>query len=134
MTDREAMQQALEALEEINKLSIGENAICLPAEIDEAMDALRERLAQPEQEPVAHVYLFEPNGRPRVAWDNAKDIKIGDKLYTTPPQGIYYTPPQRKPRQWQGLAHLEFQKAVEGLEDLEDCWIAIESALREKNT
>jgi len=154
MTDREAMQQALEALEEINKLSIGENAICLPAEIDTAMDALRERLAQPEQEPVAHVYLFEPNGRPRVAWDNAKDIKIGDKLYTTPPQGIYYTPPQRtwvgsgdiedsnayltppqrKPRQWQGLARLEFQKAVEGLEDLEDCWIAIESALREKNT
>jgi hypothetical protein len=44
------MQQALEALEEINKLSIGENAICLPAEIDGAMDALRERLAQPEQE------------------------------------------------------------------------------------
>ncbi len=80
------MQQALEALEEINKLSVGENAICLPAEIDTAMDALRERLAQPEQEPVAHVYLFEPNGRPRVAWDNAKDIKIGDKLYTAPPQ------------------------------------------------
>jgi len=50
MTDRELMQQALEALEEINKLSIGENAICLPAEIDGAMDALRERLAQPEQE------------------------------------------------------------------------------------
>ena len=45
---REAMKQALEALEEINKLSIGENAICLPAEIDGAMDALRERLAQPE--------------------------------------------------------------------------------------
>ena len=49
MTDREIMRQALEALEEINKLSIGENAICLPAEIDGAMDALRERLAQPER-------------------------------------------------------------------------------------
>ena len=48
------MKLALEALEEINKLSIGENAICLPAEIDGAMDALRDRLAQPEQEPVAH--------------------------------------------------------------------------------
>lgn len=42
-----------------------------------------------------------------------------------------YTSPQ--PRQWQGLARLEFQKAVEGLEDLEDCWIAIEAALWEKN-
>ena len=49
MTDRELMQQALDALEEINKLSIGESAICLPAEIDGALDALRERLAQPEQ-------------------------------------------------------------------------------------
>ena len=49
MTDREAMQQALEALEEINKLSIGEHAICLPGEIDTAMDALRERLGQPER-------------------------------------------------------------------------------------
>ena len=37
------MKLALEALEEINKLSIGENAICLPAEIDGAMDALRQR-------------------------------------------------------------------------------------------
>jgi len=41
---REAMKLALEALEEINKLSIGENAICLPAEIDGAMDALRQAL------------------------------------------------------------------------------------------
>ena len=41
---REAMQMALEALVEINKLSIGKNAICLPAEIDGAMDALRQAL------------------------------------------------------------------------------------------
>jgi hypothetical protein len=41
---KEAMQMALEALVEINKLSIGENAICLPAEIDGAMDALRQAL------------------------------------------------------------------------------------------
>ncbi len=37
-------------LKPLSQLSIGENAICLPAEIDGAMDALRERLAQPEQE------------------------------------------------------------------------------------
>ena len=55
----------------------------------EMMAACRavEALAQPEPEPVAHVYfLDEPSGRPRVAWDNANGIKIGDKLYTTPPQ------------------------------------------------
>jgi|688.fasta_scaffold05241_19 hypothetical protein len=47
---KEAMKLALEALEEINKLSIGENAICLPAEIDAAMDALREALADERYE------------------------------------------------------------------------------------
>jgi hypothetical protein len=36
----EVMRQALEVLEQINQLSIGENAIALPGEIDAAMDAL----------------------------------------------------------------------------------------------
>ena len=57
---REALKLALEVLEEINKLSIGENAICLPAEIDTAMDAIREALAEPEQEPVA--WAHQPPG------------------------------------------------------------------------
>ena len=45
-----AMKQALEALEEINKLSIGEEAICLPAEIDTAMDALHQAIEQAEKQ------------------------------------------------------------------------------------
>ncbi len=49
--EREALKLAFDVLVEINKLSIGENAICLPAEIDTAMDAAKEVLAQPEQEP-----------------------------------------------------------------------------------
>ena len=51
MNLRQAAEMALEALEEINKLSVGEKAVCLPAEIDGAMEALRQALAQPEQEP-----------------------------------------------------------------------------------
>lgn len=43
-----AMKQALDALEEINKLSIGENAICLPAEIDAAMEALSQSIQEAE--------------------------------------------------------------------------------------
>ena len=54
MTEREAIKLALVTFEEINKLSVGENAICLPAEIDTAMDACREALAQQKQEPVAY--------------------------------------------------------------------------------
>jgi hypothetical protein len=36
-------------------------------------------------------------------------------------------------RTWVGLTTKEFQEAVEGLEDLEDCWVAIEAKLRIKN-
>ena len=53
MTDlRKAAEMALKALEEINKLSVGEKAICLPGEIDDATEALRQALKQPEQEPL----------------------------------------------------------------------------------
>ncbi len=43
------MKQALEALEQINQLSIGENAIALPGEIDAAMDNLRAAIEQPRE-------------------------------------------------------------------------------------
>lgn len=45
----EAMKQALEVLEQINQLSIGENAISLPGEIDAAMDNLRAAIEQPRE-------------------------------------------------------------------------------------
>ena len=45
----EAMKQALEVLEQINQLSIGENAIALPGEIDGAMDSLRAAIEQPRE-------------------------------------------------------------------------------------
>ena len=49
-----AMKQALDALVELNEISKGPSAICLPAEIDTAMDALRQAIAEAEkQEPVA---------------------------------------------------------------------------------
>ena len=56
MMSREAMILALEALEQINELSKGENAIALPGEIDDAMDALRAALDAPEPEPVAWMH------------------------------------------------------------------------------
>jgi hypothetical protein len=38
-----------------------------------------------------------------------------------------------QPRQWQGLTKREFLEAVDGLVDLEDCWVAIEAKLKEIN-
>ena len=77
---QEALKLALETLEEINKLSIGENAIYLPAEIDKAMDAIKEALAQPEQEPVKYSD-YEPDGvhhttPPQRTWVNLTDEEI----------------------------------------------------------
>ena len=67
---------------------------------------------------VAHVYLFEKTGRPMVAWDNAKDIKLGDRLYAAPK------------REWVGLTG----------DEVYECWktgdvvAAVEAKLKEKNT
>jgi hypothetical protein len=37
-------------------------------------------------------------------------------------------------KEWVGLTKEEFEQAVNGLEDLEDCWVQIEAKLKEKNT
>ena len=74
---------------------------------------------------VAHVYLFEKTGRPMVAWDNAKDIKLGDRLYAAP-------------KQWVGLTDEEIN-SVCYKRDWTAPWTnttfarVIEAKLREKN-
>jgi hypothetical protein len=72
---------------------------------------------------VAHVYLFEKTGRPMVAWDNAKDIKLGDRLYVAP-------------KQWVGLTDEEVSDVIDNV--LEgggwlDVARALEAAIRRKN-
>lgn len=47
-TDRELMQQALDLLDDINQCSLPPTGIPLPAEIDHVMEALRDRISQPE--------------------------------------------------------------------------------------
>jgi hypothetical protein len=58
---REEAHQLLVALQELNKLSVGENAICLPAEIDDAMEVLEARLSAPEPDgpTPSEQYAFE---------------------------------------------------------------------------
>jgi hypothetical protein len=72
---------------------------------------------------VAHVYMFEKTGRPMVAWDNAKDIKLGDRLYVAP-------------KQWVGLTDEEVSDVIDNV--LEgggwlDVARALEAAIRRKN-
>ena len=142
MTDlRKAAEMALEALEEINKLSVGERAICLPGEIDDAMEALRQALEesansttdfvepkapfQTEQEPAAWGMPREDGVILDVICPDEHDREPGN--YTIP---LYTAPPKRE---WVGLTRRELDIATLGLEDLGDCYMAIEAKLKEKN-
>ena len=113
---REALELALEVLEEINKLSIGENAICLPAEIDTAMDAIREALAEPEQKPVAVVTSQTGDPAITMSWQHEPALPIGTKLYTTPPARKPLTDEELlsiwRMRDYRGYS-FEFARAIE---------------------
>jgi hypothetical protein len=67
MNREDIIRMALEALLEINELSKGENAICLPAEIDGAMDALRTAIEQAEKQEAWKTSdtAYRPGGLPQ---------------------------------------------------------------------
>jgi hypothetical protein len=90
----EAMKQALDVLEQINQLSIGENAIALPGEIDGAMDNLRAAIEQ-AAEPVAWVYDFMSDNRDEVI----RDWMTQDYADITRENGFNVRPLYAAPRQ-----------------------------------
>lgn len=88
MTDRELMQQALEALIKAHPYSNSNKDLDGHSE---AITALRERLAQPEQEPVAWV-CYGASEKHDIDYfqDEVDAIPVGTQLYASPPA-------QRKP-------------------------------------
>ena len=128
------MHQALEALTTYD----GTNG---ESKRKRVLAALRERLAQPEQEPFAYAYTgIKNNGEyhgPHLVWRpeymDAMSASMGAMavpLYTAPPQ-----------RQWVGLTDEErnnLWREVVGWgdpsHDDEDLMQAIEAKLKEKNT
>ena len=113
MTDRELMQQALRYMESIGEMDT------YPEDWAIAI-ALRERLAQPEQEPVAWMGVYDRT----------------DLYYRKPPQAdvipLYTAPP---PRQWQGLTDEELNQIyAEPQTHAGQYARAIEAKLKEKNT
>jgi len=112
MTDKEAMKLALDALE---TLMIERGSI-----YEKAIDALKERLAQQEQEPVAWLSI-DSIGERYLCFDKPLDNDLVKPLYTTPPQ-----------RTWVGLTDEEkgFCAAPTYVETV----ARIEAKLKEKNT
>ena len=117
MTDlRKAAEMALEALEGSPELLVD-----WLDKLREVREALRQALAQPEQEPVA--WLWKNIDGHQVLTD---DPDYADGTWTP----LYTAPPKRE---WVGLTRRELDIATLGLEDLGDCYKAIEAKLKEKN-
>jgi hypothetical protein len=74
-----------------------------------------------QEEPVAHVYRIESNGRPCVAWDDASGVEVNAKLYAAP-------------REWIGLTDEEYLEIIVSHKDPIEFCRDIEAKLKEKNT
>ena len=139
MTDRELMQMALDALEAMQSYARAENKglrIC-----DESIEALRDRLAQPEPEPVAYLWrgeLFFPYEYQAIA-EEGDDAQ---PLYTAPPQRewIGLTDEEIDAIQYNSDTEVEYELFDEGDYGTEiniypkNFARAIEAKLKEKNT
>ena len=134
MTDREIMQQALDALEllawcenpatrvQVRKPRNGGSIVTVyPHKVaTDAAAPLRERLAQPEQEPVAWMYTSHWKGDERFITRYQSELTVykADKVWP-----LYTTPPQRKP-----LTDEEIGKIAGETLDPWSCARAIEAA------
>jgi hypothetical protein len=125
MTKDEALRLALEALEVANSCVDGyyipKGKTHLP-EIELAITAIKEALAQTEQEPVGEI-VDAIEGAFKCSF--TKMLPVGTKLYTTPPQ-----------RTWIGLTEDEVFEISNKMPyaDRFDFAEAIEAKLKEKNT
>jgi mRNA-degrading endonuclease YafQ of YafQ-DinJ toxin-antitoxin module len=134
--DRKLMQQALEALIKAHPYSNSNKDLDGHSE---AIAALGERLAQPEQESLAWLY---PEGLAALkagkCW-TAYGTKQ-DKDNNIP---IYTTPPEQERREWQGLTekevkkladtHLVYQVETPEMSGVFDLIRAVSEKLEEKN-
>ena len=133
MTDRELMGQALDVLEDIfgkNKIDVG------------VINRLRDRLAQPEQEPVAWMYVNTDGECEQIEYsenDPMPDDPSVTPLYTTPRQWKGLTDAEIKAPIQRAMQHFGFdptQYSLGGMATIGFLGLVkeIEAKLREKNT
>jgi len=106
MTEREALNMALQALE---TLMIERGSI-----YDKVITAIKEALAQPEQER----FLVATIGNwGRVEWADGVFPSIGDKMYSAPPKWVELTFDERlklaEDVDWAAGAYCEYAEKIE---------------------
>ena len=128
-TDKQLLEQALEALESCDQVYGSEVSYQYfsQATVDKAITAIKQVLAAPVQEPVGYMnagYVYEmQQGRLPYGFVYPKfGVGVSVALYTTPPQ-----------RPWVGLTDEDEIDWEEG-GNLKDLVKAIEEKLKQKNT
>jgi hypothetical protein len=120
MTKNEALKLALEALEDLGMKHYENTGEAL---YKETFTAIKEALAQPEQEPVAYIRVSKTGHVMACA-------KTGD-FYSLPHKTLLYTtPPQRT---WVGLTDKDWKRSKH-TEDFEKGVDWAEAMLKAKNT
>ena len=140
----EALRKRMEALRQ----ALAQDSLRKLAEIDREL-GLFDALAQPEEKmpiegngklttkPYPDNYESKHDFRKALAQSEQRghctcgDPTILGYVHFRTRPCIYYTAPPK--REWVGLTDDEFEQAVDGLEDLRDCWTQIEAKLKEKN-
>ena len=141
----DAMKLALDELKSLqpimaNGLLEQRQLDCIDPPVDRAIGALLAAIEQAENQEQRIQPLISARARLQIEMRLVEQLLDDPDFETTASDMEFWGPLHDRlkerlaPRQWQGLTKREFLEAVEGLEDLEDCWVAIQAKLKGKNT
>ena len=126
MTKEQALTLALEALEQLD--GIDTETECVTIDVGSVITAIKESLAQPEQEPVTHQYQSKDGVWRDFISQRHYEATVADGSW---PIRALYTSPQRT---WVGLTDEDKQNFAAAQHGWEDLLTAAEAKLKQKNT
>ena len=130
-SDRELMQMALDAL--LNAQEFVSDAFGMDEPYGEEIEALRDRLAQPEQEPVAWMYVNDDGDCEQIEYGKPFDDPSVTPLYPAPLQREFIGLTTEEIADLYLTVNGEREWAIGGMGDAVPFTRAIEAKLKEKN-
>jgi len=120
---KEALKLALEALEHLQPTAL--TSFYTIGDRDKAMTAIKEALAQPEQEPVAWEQFYPDIGKPQLGQEPVEDVVA---YHSDGTRTVRIAPK----RPWVGLTDEEIEECMEM--SIQKTCRAVGAKLKEKNT